>query len=167
MAAVRSRNTKPEVLVRKLLHSAGFRFRLHDTRMPGEPDMVFPRYKAVIFVHGCFWHGHDCHLFRAPSTRPEFWLGKINVNRRRDQSVLYLLAEKGWRTATIWECALKGKSRLAHQQLIDRCRSWLVADQALMEIRGLAKSAGDISDAKSAHLDGALKPDHLEARVDD
>ncbi len=119
MAGIRGTNTKPEVTVRSLLHRAGFRFRLHASSLPGKPDIVFPRYRAVIFVHGCFWHGHDCPLFKWPSTRPEFWRTKIGRNQRNDREAFLLLREAGWRVGTVWECVLKGRDRnleeVAHQ----------------------------------------------------
>src|SRR3546814_5856307 len=82
MSGIRSTNTKPEMILRRGLHAAGFRFRLHDRRLTGKPDLVFPRYSAVLFAHGCFWHGHNCHLFRLPATRTDFWAANINSNRQ-------------------------------------------------------------------------------------
>ena len=111
MAGIRSKNTKPEVIVRSLLHRAGFRFRLHAGHLPGKPDIVFARYKAVVLVHGCFWHGHDCPLFKWPATRPEFWKTKIGRNQLNDQRSFALLVEQGWRVAVVWECVLRGKER--------------------------------------------------------
>src|SRR5690606_721863 len=97
MAGIRATNTKPELIVRRALHAGGFRYKLHDRSLPGKPDIVFPRYHAVLFIHGCFWHGHDCHLFRMPTTRPEFWLEKIKRNREVDQRVGEQLSGAGWR----------------------------------------------------------------------
>lgn len=108
MSGIRGRNTKPEILVRRLLHRQGFRFRLHVRDMPGKPDIVLPRYRAAIFVNGCFWHGHDCPLYRVPGTRTDFWLDKINRNRANDQKARDALLATGWRVAVIWECALRG-----------------------------------------------------------
>jgi len=107
MRAIRSKNTKPELLIRKALHAAGFRFRLHVARLPGKPDIVLPKYKTAIFVHGCFWHGHNCKYFRLPQTRPEFWRDKIEANRARDAKDLELLKGMGWHVILIWECATK------------------------------------------------------------
>src|SRR5689334_13526787 len=90
MRAVRDRNTKPETIVRKMLHSRGFRYRLHVRTLPGTPDLVLPKYRAVIFVHGCFWHGHDCYLFRMPTSRRDFWEAKIGSNKRRDAQSLHM-----------------------------------------------------------------------------
>ena len=121
MSGIRGSNTKPELLLRKGLHALGFRFRLHDRSLPGKPDIVLPRYKAVIFAHGCFWHGHDCHLFKWPSTRPEFWQAKIARNRAVDERTEAALSEAGWRQAIVWECALKGKTRLPLEEVIVSC----------------------------------------------
>lgn len=136
MAGIRGTNTAPELILRRALHAKGFRYRLHDRRLPGKPDMVFPRYHAVIFAHGCFWHGHDCHLFKWPSTRPEFWQAKIRRNRENDARAGAALAEQGWRQAIVWECALKGKARLPLPRVIRRCTSWLRSDKPLLEICG-------------------------------
>ena len=109
MAAIRGKNTKPELIVRRLLHSRGFRFRLHHTGLPGHPDLVFPSRRAVIFVHGCFWHRHPdpaCPLARLPKSRLDFWLPKLESNARRDRAVAERLARDGWRSLTVWECEL-------------------------------------------------------------
>lgn len=136
MSGIRGTNTKPELLLRKGLHAIGFRFRLHDRSLPGKPDIVLPRYKAVIFAHGCFWHGHDCHLFKWPSTRPEFWQAKIGRNRAVDERTDAALKEAGWRQAIVWECALKGKTRLPLEEVIQSCAEWLRSDRPRLEIRG-------------------------------
>ncbi|KQY63390.1 DNA glycosylase [Ensifer sp. Root142] len=136
MSGIRGTNTKPELLLRKGLHALGFRFRLHDRSLPGKPDIVLPRYKAVIFAHGCFWHGHECHLFKWPSTRPEFWQAKIARNRAVDERTDAALTEAGWRQAIVWECALKGKTRLPLEDVIRSCAEWLKSDQPRLEIRG-------------------------------
>lgn len=104
MSRVRAKDTRPEMIVRRLLHSLGFRFRLHRRDLPGRPDIVLPRYRAAIFVHGCFWHGHDCSLFRMPTTRTEFWAAKIAANRRRDGDAVSGLRDAGWRSLLIWTC---------------------------------------------------------------
>jgi len=136
MAGIRGTNTRPELLLRKGLHAHGFRFRLHDRFLPGKPDIVLPRYHAVIFAHGCFWHGHDCHLFKWPATRPEFWRTKIGRNREVDQRTDAALAEAGWRQAIVWECALKGRTRLPLEEVITACADWLRSDRQRIEIRG-------------------------------
>jgi DNA mismatch endonuclease, patch repair protein len=137
MAGIRGRNTKPEILIRSLLHRQGFRFRLHARNLPGKPDMVFPRYRAVIFVHGCFWHGHDCPLFKWPSTRPEFWREKIERNRLNDERARNALLGSSWRIAVVWECALKGTGKIDEMYLVQTLSTWLRNTQSpLLEIRG-------------------------------
>ena len=136
MSGIRGKNTMPELLVRKGLHRRGFRFRLHSTKVPGKPDLVLTRYRAAVFVHGCFWHGHDCHLFRIPSTRPEFWETKITRNRQRDRDVRESLLADGWRRLVVWECALKGKHRLDFESLMDRVSCWIEGGSAECEIAG-------------------------------
>ena len=138
MSGIRGRDTKPEMILRKGLHAAGFRFRLHDRALPGRPDMVFPRRQAVLFAHGCFWHGHDCHLFRWPASRDEFWRTKIGRNREVDQRAAEQLGAAGWRYGVVWECALKGRTRLPLADVIEACASWLRSDVPTLEIRGLA-----------------------------
>src|SRR6266508_3488744 len=110
MSRIKSRNTKPELLVRKFLHAHGFRNRLHVKDLPGKPDIVLPKYKTVIFIHGCFWHKHEgCKYFVVPKTRTEWWLNKINGNVDNDQKVMAALKKEGWDIITIWECELKSE----------------------------------------------------------
>jgi DNA mismatch endonuclease (patch repair protein) len=111
MSGIRGRNTKPELVIRSGLHRMGFRYRLHVSGLPGKPDLVFPARTAVILVHGCFWHGHDCHLFRWPASRESFWREKIAGNVARDARNRAQLAERGWRVAEVWECQLRGRER--------------------------------------------------------
>jgi len=136
MAGIRGKDTKPELIVRKGLHGRGFRFRLHDSSLPGKPDIVLPRYRAVIFVNGCFWHGHDCHLFKWPKTREEFWRTKIQRNREVDREALARLQALGWRILQVWECSLKGASRLGVEKVVSQAVDWLKSEQPLKEIRG-------------------------------
>lgn len=136
MAAIRGKNTKPELAIRSALHRHGFRFRLHRKDLPGKPDLVFPRHRAVILVHGCFWHGHDCHLFRWPKTRRSFWEQKIRSNIVRDEQQRSALANLGWRVATVWECALTGRTRLPIEVVTDCCAAWLRSDRAEMGVQG-------------------------------
>jgi DNA mismatch endonuclease, patch repair protein len=108
MSQIKSKNTKPEMLVRKFLHSNGFRYRLHVKKMPGKPDIVLPKYKTVIFVHGCFWHGHAyCKYYVIPKTKTEWWLNKINGNIGNDLKAIKSLKKEGWKIITLWECDLK------------------------------------------------------------
>lgn len=125
MAGIRGKDTKPEMLIRKGLHRLGFRFLIHDKRLPGKPDLVFPRWRSAIFVNGCFWHGHDCRLFKLPSTRTEFWRDKIAANKKRDAIALRKLDEAGWRTLSIWECEIKARSAEEIESVLQRCRNWL------------------------------------------
>lgn len=136
MSGIKGKNTKPELMVRKALHDRGFRYRLHVSNLPGKPDMVFPKWNAVIFVNGCFWHGHDCHLHKLPSTRTEFWKEKIDRNRTRDATVRKLLRETGWRVLTIWECTLRGREKIGLGPVVDRVVGWLSSDADSAEIRG-------------------------------
>jgi len=136
MAAIRGADTKPEMIVRRALHARGFRFRLHDRKLPGRPDLVLPKYRAVILVNGCFWHGHDCALFRWPKTREEFWREKIDGNVERDRKNLAALKSHNRRIAVIWECALKGKQRREAADIIDELAHWLSSGDTELEIRG-------------------------------
>lgn len=136
MAGIRGKDTAPENTLRRGLYALGFRFRLHDRTLPGRPDMVFPRRKALLFAHGCFWHGHDCHLFRLPATRPEFWRGKIEATRQRDAAADKALAALGWRRGEVWECALKGRTALAHAEVLQRCAAWLESAETNCSVRG-------------------------------
>lgn len=123
MSGIRGRNTRPEILVRKFLHSAGFRFRLHLKDLPGSPDIVLPKYKACIFVHGCFWHRHlGCRFTTSPATRPEFWARKFAGNQARDTKNVDALQAKGWRVLVVWECGLRSGAAMTE------IASWLSAD---------------------------------------
>lgn len=134
MASIRGEDTKPELVLRSGLHQLGYRFRLHDRNLPGKPDIVFPRFRAVIFAHGCFWHGHECHLFKWPKTREEFWRKKITRNRELDTRNLELLRDLGWRICVVWECALRGKYRFPKEDVILACSDWLESGSDFLEI---------------------------------
>ena len=136
MSGIRGKDTKPEMIVRSGLHRDGYRFRLHDRNLPGCPDLVFSCCNAVIFVHGCFWHGHRCHLFKWPSTRSEWLRSKIKGNRKRDRQVLRELRGEGWRVLNIWECALKGPEKLPAGQVIQLASQWLAGKKEFLEISG-------------------------------
>jgi len=141
MAGIRGINTRPEVLVRHGLHRYGFRYRLHSSILPGKPDIVLPRHHAVVLVNGCFWHGHDCHLFRWPSSRKNFWKTKITRNRCRDEEVKRELATAGWRVLVIWECALKGRERRALEVVLKEAAKWIRKGGLWHEIRGIAHAS--------------------------
>lgn len=124
MSQIKGKDTKPEMLVRRFLHAKGFRYKLHDKTLPGKPDLVLPKYKTVIFIHGCFWHGHQhCRYYVIPKTRTEWWVNKINGNIANDRKAEALLAQAGWKVIIIWECELKkavlenALTRLQHQLL--------------------------------------------------
>jgi len=136
MSGIKGRDTQPELLIRKALHSQGFRYQLHYKGLPGKPDLAFPKYKAIILINGCFWHGHRCHLFKWPSTRKEFWKAKITSNQDRDKRNLSKYQESGWRTLIIWECALKGKSSWPLDQVSDWAAYWLLHGSGDIEIKG-------------------------------
>ena len=138
MSRVGSKDTKPELLIRKGLHARGFRYRLHMKALPGKPDLVFARYKAVIFINGCFWHGHACPRCRMPNSNKEYWKQKIASNMKRDKLNLRSLLDEGWRVLTIWECALTGRWKLGLNQIIAMASEWLLSTQPLCEIKGKA-----------------------------
>lgn len=137
MAAIRGKNTKPEIKLRQELFKRGFRFRLHRKDLPGKPDIVLPRYNAVILVQGCFWHGHEgCPMFRLPSSRTEFWSDKIDSNKARDEENIRKLIDHGWRVAQVWECSMKGKRRLETDILMGKVVGWLKSNDNLSFIEG-------------------------------
>ena len=112
MSMIRSKDTKPEIIVRKFLFGNGFRYKLHDKMLPGKPDLVFPKYKTVIFIHGCFWHGHEgCKYFVIPKTRRKWWLEKINRNKQLDTENFRKLKKLGWKILTVFECKLRTGNR--------------------------------------------------------
>lgn len=116
MSRIQGKNTKPEIAVRRYLHGQGFRFRLHRKDLPGKPDLVLPRYRLVIFVHGCFWHRHQgCFYATSPATRKEFWRNKLDGNVKRDHRQQKALIEQGWRVLVIWECGIRYASEALHE----------------------------------------------------
>jgi len=136
MSGIGSKDTSPELLVRRGLHALGYRYRLHARKLPGRPDMVFPGRRAVILVNGCFWHGHRCGLFRWPSTRPQFWQDKICGNIQRDQKNRRCLLDAGWRVLDVWECTLKGPARRALGEVLAECAAFLEGEQPWASIGG-------------------------------
>lgn len=136
MSGIKGSNTKTEIALRSALHRRGFRFRLHDKKLPGKPDLVFPKYRAVIFVNGCFWHGHECHLFKWPQSRKDFWKTKIAGNKKRDAANDERLHALGWRVCHVWECALKGKHRRRSEDVLDQAAKWITGNASNSEIKG-------------------------------
>jgi DNA mismatch endonuclease (patch repair protein) len=120
MAGIRCKNTQPEMSIRHELFSKGFRYRLHDKKLPGKPDLVFPQHRTALFINGCFWHGHNCELFRSPSSNQEFWKMKISANKINDAKNRILLMDAGWKVVTVWECAMRGKKSMGMSTLIEK-----------------------------------------------
>lgn len=135
MAGIKGKNTKPEQIIRKALHAKGFRFRLHGSDLPGKPDLIFPKLNAVLFIHGCFWHGHDCHLFKMPSSRTDFWETKISRNRTLDKINFDSLQKLGWRVGVIWECSLRGRTKRTFDDSIDLTVKWLLSGAKTFTLR--------------------------------
>lgn len=137
MAAIKSKNTKPELLIAEALKSRGFVFQIHDKTLPGRPDFVMLEYRAVIFVHGCFWHGHDdCHLFKWPESRTEFWKKKITGNVERDKKNIKALQREGWWVLEIWECSIKGRNKMPFDELVNKIEHWVLYEMKSKSLRG-------------------------------
>lgn len=140
MSSIRGRNTRPEMAVRRYLHRCGFRYRLHDQSLPGSPDLVFPRYRTVIFVHGCFWHRHaGCRLAATPASNEEFWRQKLSANAERDQQNLQKLLRDGWQVIVIWECGIR---LLGKGENLDWLPAVIKAERA--GFYGMALAAGSL-----------------------
>lgn len=125
MRAIATRDTAIEKRLAGLLQEQGMAFHVQDATLPGRPDFVVDEYRCVIFTHGCFWHHHDCHLFKVPATRTEFWLNKIGKNVERDRRDMLRLRELGWRVLIVWECALRGRLKLRDAALAERLEEWI------------------------------------------
>jgi DNA mismatch endonuclease, patch repair protein len=136
MSRVGQRNTSPEIILRRELHSLGLRYRLHEKKLPGSPDLVFPRFGGVIFVHGCYWHSHGCYKSTVPQSSRTFWMEKFNANRQRDKRDIDLLLDQGWRVMVVWECALLGKRALPPGEVAVRVRAWLHSAESQGEVSG-------------------------------
>jgi len=132
MSRIRSRNTRIEFIIRSALHKRGFRFRINQSCLPGKPDIVLKKYRAIIFINGCFWHFHECKYSKIPSTRHEWWENKLKCNRKRDMNNIKELELLGWRTLIIWECMIRESNDIAN--LIDFVESWLLLGEASTEI---------------------------------
>lgn len=133
MSGIRSSNTKPEIVIRSALHVRGYRFRLHRRDLPGSPDVVLPKFRSVIFVNGCFWHGHSCRLFKWPKTRVEFWRKKIGRNHLNDNKFRQALVDLGWRVAIVWECSIRGAQKDLNR-VIEQIEVWLKGTLPFIEI---------------------------------
>lgn len=125
MSGIRGRDTQPELSVRRALHKLGLRFRLHKKDLPGKPDLVFPRYNTIVFVHGCFWHQHGCSNSPLPKSRPEFWIPKLQKNGERDERAKAALIALGWRVAIVWECSIRQATKNNDDALYLRLALWI------------------------------------------
>jgi DNA mismatch endonuclease, patch repair protein len=133
MAGIKGKNTVPERVLRQAMHKRGFRFRLHAKQLPGHPDLLFPKYKAAVFVHGCFWHRHrNCRYATTPATRTEFWQTKFASNVARDRASVKALINSGWRVAIVWECSLRNSVGI--QEAADMLSDWLVSGAMRLEL---------------------------------
>lgn len=134
MSRIQAKDTKPELIVRRLLWRRGFRFRLHGRKLPGKPDLILPKWGAVVFVHGCFWHRHEgCPYFRLPKTRTDFWDTKLGRNRERDAATIAALRQMGWRVAIVWECSI----RTDHLAAADQLSAWITGGSDHTQIEAL------------------------------
>jgi DNA mismatch endonuclease (patch repair protein) len=149
MASVGQKDTGVELLLRRALHKIGLRYRLHDRSLPGSPDLVFSRFHAVVFVHGCYWHSHGCYRSTVPKSRHEFWTEKFHANRSRDERNVNLLRECGWRVLTIWECALRGKTAQPSSVIAQAVKTWLDSLDRIGEIAGIPVSVAALPDWES------------------
>ena len=137
MSRIKGRDTKPELLIRRALHAEGFRYVLHRRHLPGCPDIVLPKYQTVIFVHGCFWHGHHCHLVKKPSTREDFWQTKLSGNVARDRAAISALRSDGWKIAVVWECAVRGIARRPLEAITHRLAKFITSKKgAVLDVSG-------------------------------
>lgn len=141
MSRIRSRDTQPELLIRRGLHAQGLRFRLHQRQLPGQPDLVLARHRTVVFVNGCFWHSHGCHISRMPETRREYWQPKLDWNTQRDRDAIRTLQAAGWRIVIVWECALRGRTRLAAGDAVAQVSDFIRANAgSLLSVSGGERS---------------------------
>lgn len=134
MANIKGKNTKPEMSIRSALHRMGYRFRLHRKDLPGNPDIVLPKHRAVVFVNGCFWHGHFCHLFRWPKTREAFWREKILSNKNRDEKNVQKLLGNGWKVCIVWECSIRKRPDNDVEEALTNLVTWIEGSTPFKEI---------------------------------
>lgn len=144
MSRIKGKDTKPEMLIRRGLHARGLRYRLHDRSLPGRPDLVFPKYRTAVFIHGCFWHAHGCALSKLPATRQDFWQTKLAANAARDRKAVDALQTAGWRVLVIWECALRGSGRLPEDGVLDGAAHFVRnGARAVLDIAGHGIDKGE------------------------
>lgn len=136
MSGIKSRNTAPELMVRRGLHAHGFRYRLHVKELPGSPDIVLPKWRTALFVNGCFWHGHPCHLFRLPATRQEWWRAKIETNIKRDARITETLSSRSWKILTVWECAIRGRTARGIEETVSLIDQFVRSNATIGEVSG-------------------------------
>lgn len=134
MSRIRGTNTTPEINIRRALYARGFRYRLHSKTLPGRPDLVFKKLNAVIFIHGCFWHNHDCAYGKLPATHKKFWTEKLTRNAQRDKEHIAQLRHAGWRVKVIWGCMLKNRKEIASRRMLNRLIAWLSAGTKTVKI---------------------------------
>jgi DNA mismatch endonuclease (patch repair protein) len=149
MASVGQKDTGAELLLRRALHKIGLRYRLHDRSLPGSPDLVFPCFRAVVFVHGCYWHSHGCYKSTVPKSRRIFWTDKFTANRSRDAKNVNLLLDDRWRVLTVWECALKGKTAQPSSAVVKAVKSWLDSSERIEEITGIQVSMAPLPNSEA------------------
>ncbi len=166
MKAIRAADTRPELLVRRALHRTGMRYRLHDRSLPGTPDIVLRSRGAVVLVHGCFWHGHDCPKGVLPATRREFWDAKLQGNRERDARNATALTDAGWRVATVWECALTGRARRDPDEVAATIGRWLAGDEGELTVAGLWRPEAPAAQVRGADSEAGPQPASAPARAD-
>lgn len=164
MAAIRSKNTKPELEIRRGLHALGFRYRLHAKHLSGKPDIVFPKYNAVLFINGCFWHGHNCRLFQWPKNRSAFWREKISRNVARDLQNENILQHSGWRVGVVWECALRKPTERRAETLLTEISMFLRGTESYRWFEG-AHTPRDIADAALRTMPADLAGDHTSLQA--
>ena len=157
MASVGQKDTGAELALRRALHKIGLRYKLHDCTLPGSPDLVLPRFHAVIFVHGCYWHSHGCHRSTVPKNRHEFWVAKFKVNQLRDKRNMRSLLKSGWRVLIVWECVLFGNKFLPSPNVINSVCAWLNGTKRNGQVPGRRTSA-----AKPT-LTQRLSPSHVRS----
>ena len=149
MASVGQKDTGPEISLRSALHKRGLRYRLHVRNLPGSPDLVFPRFLAVIFVHGCYWHSHGCYRSTVPKTRRKFWSKKFKENKERDERKIDQLLEDGWRVLIVWECSLRGKTTPPSSAVAETVETWLDSSETIGEITGVPIPSASLPDCEA------------------